>query len=109
MLGAEIGHRIGHGTRVGGIAVGICEERRQACQNFLRCRQRPLYALVERWNEDLLVLHVDDGAGFACCGIENRLRTGPERLALRYPDRLEHVDHRLIAREPWLGLHEAIE
>ena len=68
-------------------------------------------AFIERLLENVDVIDVDPSLRFKYGIVENLLDIGVgiEWFAFLDPDRLERIDHCLVAFQPWLSLYEAIK
>jgi len=79
--------------------------------DIVRNRQRPLTAFIERRLEEAFVPDVKPPMCVSGRVLKHirRSRTGIERFAFLDPNRLDLVDHGLVAFEPRLPLDEAVE
>ena len=111
VLGAEIGHGIGDAAPFDGIGIGLGEIRHEALGHTGRGGQRPVGAFIEWRREDAFVFEVEPGVRFSRGVGENlsRFVVRLEWLSLFDADGLKLINHDLVAREPRLPLHEAIE
>src|SRR4029079_15552786 len=111
VLRTEERHGIRHRTTIYRVTVSVRKKVWYAFENFGRCRQCPVIAFIEWWNEGLFILQIDQGAGLLgrCFQDHSGGRVWMKRLGFLDADRLQHVDHGLIANQPGLGLYKAVE
>ena len=112
VFGAEEGDRIGHGTVVDGVTARVGEVRRHALDDLVRGGHVPMAAVEIGGGK----YDVSIPGGQPCMRLMRRQVQDPSRLVVRFErlalldaDRLQRVDHRLVAGQPRLGLHEAVQ
>jgi hypothetical protein len=107
---AYVAYAVGQGAGIDRVDVRLGVSGRPCLDQVRKRRHRPARGGEERREPDVIIA-IEKSSRFGGRPVQDFGRFGvrSERLAFLYPDGFELIDHRLVARQPWLALHDSIQ